>query len=280
MTRRQALGEGLVYVAGPQDRWPSLLAELFSIRQNVRLLLWRAWMDTKARYKRSILGPYWLTIGTLTFVVGYSVLAGLLFQRPLKEFLGYIAIAVVTWQLISATLVEGSKTFVSNSHEILSFRTSLLSLPIRQVLKGIITFLHGLPVVVLVVAWTDGPSPWMLLSLVGFAINLAILFPLATAIGIIAARFRDVEQMTQMLIQFMFYMSPILWKTSMLGDGMGRWVAWGNPFYYMLEVVRGPLLGEPPALWVWGVACGLVALSWLVGFGIYARFRQRVPFWV
>lgn len=278
--RGDAIGEGELYIVDANRKSLMLLNDLRGMKKDLYLILWRAWVDTKARYKRSILGPYWLSIGTLTFVIGYSILAGLLFQRPLEEFLGFIACGVITWQLISGTLVEGAKIFVSNAHELKSVRVILLGLPLKQVLRGLIGLVHSLPIVMVVVYFTDAITWHTLMFIPGLAILCLTLFGMVLLLGTLAARYRDIEQLTVMLIQFMFYMTPILWKPEMLGTGNGSWIAWCNPFYYLLTIMRQPLLGQSVEWQIWAMASGIMVISLFSGLGIYLRFRQRIPFWV
>jgi len=278
--KKAAIGSGRIYIAGNQSSARMFLDGLYTLKCEFPLLFWRAWMDIKARYKRSVLGPYWLTIGTLTFVAGYSILAGLLFQRPLEEFLGYIAASVITWQFIAMNLTEGSKIFVANSAEIQSVRTNLINLPVRLLLRSLIALLHSVPVVMVVVFFTDSINFNTLMVIPGIMILSLSLLPLAAALGTLAARYRDIEQLVGMLIQFSFYMTPILWKVELLGDGAGRFIALGNPFYYALTIVRSPLLGLPVPKEIWLAAIGCMVIANLVGYGIFAKFRQRLPFWI
>lgn len=278
--RRHAIAVGEIYRAGQISRTRMFAYEWLGLLNDMPRILWRAWMDTKARYKRSILGPYWLSIGTLTFVVGYSILAGLLFNRPLSEFLGYIACGVVVWQLISASIIEGTKVFISNAHELKSVRMNMLSLPVRQILKGLIGLAHSLPIVLIVVYFTESINFYTLMIFPGLIIAVCTLVPLSAGLGVLAARYRDIEQLMMMLVQFLFYMTPILWKVEMLGDGHGKWLAFGNPLFYLLTIIRQPLLGQPVALEVWAGALFFMAVSLVIGFGIFARFRQRIAFWV
>ena len=276
----QALADGRYYRAGTVGRGRMFRDDLSGLRQAVPLLLWRAWRDVKARYRRSVLGPYWLSIGTLTFVAGYSILAGLLFQRPLEEFLGYIACGVITWQFMSTCLVEGSKIFVANASEIRSVRTNYLGLPVRLLLRALIGFAHSLPIVLVVVFFTDSINLNTLMFIPGLILLALSLLPLVAALGTLAARYRDLEQVVVMMNQFLFYMTPLLWKSEMLGDGWGQWIALANPFYYALTIVRSPLLGEAVPLGIWAGAIGFMLLANLVGYGVYARLRQRIPFWI
>jgi len=208
------------------------------------------------------------------------MLAGLLFKRPLEEFLGYIAAGVITWQFISTNITEGSKIFVSDATEIRSVQTNLLNLPVKLFLRTLIGFLHSVPIVILVVVFTDTVNLNTLLFIPGLLLLSFSILPVATALGTLAARYRDIEQLIGMLMQFMFYMTPLLWKAELLGDGLGRWVALGNPFYHMITIVRNPLLGQPVPIEVWFGAIGFLILSNLIGFALFARYRQRIPFWI
>ena len=278
--RRKAIAEGDLYSAGNNSYCAMFVNDCIQLTYDFPRILWRAWMDTKARYKRSILGPYWLSIGTLTFITGYSILAGLLFRRPLEEFLGYIACGVIGWQLISTSLVEGTKIFIANAHEIKSVRVNLLGLPVKQVLRGLIGFAHSLPVVLIVVFFTDTINWYSLMVIPGIIIVVFTFIPISAGLGTLAARYRDIEQLMAMLVQFLFYMTPILWKVEMLGAGNGKLLAYLNPLFYALTIIRQPLLGQSVSIEIWAGALIFMSISGIVGFSIFARFRQRIPFWV
>jgi ABC-type polysaccharide/polyol phosphate export permease len=53
-----------------------------------------------------------------------------------------------------------------------------------------------------------------------------------------------------------------------------------NPLFYMIQVVRGPLLGHPPEWGIWLGALVSAAASLTLGLAIYGRFRHRVAFWL
>lgn len=278
--RRRSIAEGHIYSAGNKSRAAMLYSDVLTLRYELPLIMWRAWTDTKARYRRSILGPYWLSIGTLTFVVGYSILAGFLFKRPLEDFLGYIAAGVIGWQFISVTLIEGTKIFVVNRHEISSVRVNLLSLPTKQTIRALIAFVHSLPIVLIVIYFTDEINVHTLMLVPGLIILCGTLLPLCALLGTLASRYRDIEQLVAMLIQFFFYMTPIIWKAESLGTGTGKWIALGNPLYYELSIVRLPLLGQPVPQEFWIGAFCFMVFSLLAGALVYGRFRQRIAFWI
>jgi ABC-type polysaccharide/polyol phosphate export permease len=76
----------------------------------------------------------------------------------------------------------------------------------------------------------------------------------------------------------MFFVSPVIWQPEHVKFG-GTVLAL-NPLYYMLSVVRDPLLGRPIAWPIWLIATCLTVLMVSVGALMYIRFRNRIAYWV
>jgi ABC-type polysaccharide/polyol phosphate export permease len=57
-------------------------------------------------------------------------------------------------------------------------------------------------------------------------------------------------------------------------------VVLANPFHYLIDIVREPLLGEVPALATWLVAAAFTVLNLAIGIGLYARYRARLAYWL
>jgi len=53
-----------------------------------------------------------------------------------------------------------------------------------------------------------------------------------------------------------------------------------NPFYYLMEVVRAPLLGEPLSAQIWLVAIALTICGWSAALLMYSRVRRRIAYWL
>ncbi len=49
--------------------------------------------QVKNQYRRTVIGPWWLTLQTAAYVVGLAMLFGAIFHQPLDEFLPYVAVA-------------------------------------------------------------------------------------------------------------------------------------------------------------------------------------------
>jgi ABC-2 type transport system permease protein/lipopolysaccharide transport system permease protein len=97
-------------------------------------------------------------------------------------------------------------------------------------------------------------------------------------IGMVSARFRDIPQVINSVVQILFFLTPVFWKPESLKGH--AYVTEYNPFFHLLEVVRAPLLGGFPAAENY-VAALLITLA-NVGVSIYlfTRFRGRIAYWI
>jgi lipopolysaccharide transport system permease protein len=100
----------------------------------------------------------------------------------------------------------------------------------------------------------------------------------ALFLGMLCARFRDIAPIVASVMQLAFFMSPVLWKPELLGD-KARWLPL-NPFYTIMETVRGPLVegGASPVVWTSALLYTLATAA--VATAFFIRFRGRIAFWV
>jgi lipopolysaccharide transport system permease protein len=100
----------------------------------------------------------------------------------------------------------------------------------------------------------------------------------AILLGALCARFRDIPPIVGSVMQMAFFMSGVIWKPNQLGAS--EWILPFNPFFSLLEVVRGPLMGTIPSFAVYASAIGYSAVMCGLAWLLFARVRGRVAFWV
>jgi lipopolysaccharide transport system permease protein len=245
-----------------------------------RLSLTLGWFDIRLRYRGSMLGPFWLTISTAVMVVALGILYSQLLHIDTHEYLPYLAISLVLWNVLSTVIGEACTSFTAAEGMIRSIRLPYSIHAVRVVVRNIIILAHNVIVVIAVYAWFNvwpglaalGAIPGLLLWILdGLAICLLL--------GPVGARFRDIPPIVGSVVQIAFFISPILWKPELLQGRAGRLLSL-NPFYTMLEILRSPLLGETASWQVW-VSAGLYSAAlWLFSWLLFARARNRLAFWV
>jgi ABC-type polysaccharide/polyol phosphate export permease len=233
------------------------------------------WHDVVARYRGSILGPFWITISMGLMVAGIGVLNARLFSAEIREFIPFVAAGIVFFGTISGIINEGCETFVQAKGILSQTSMPMFTFVWRLVFRHAIYLAHNLVIVAGVLIWFGF---WRTADLPAALVGLLFLFLNAAwagmLVGIASARFRDIPQIVVSVMQFAIFMTPIFWEPSKLGRAAAFLDF--NPFYHMVEAVRAPLLGKPVAPHTYS-ALGLMALiGWAVTFFVFTRTRRRI----
>ena len=248
------------------------------------LWLHLGWQDIKQRYRRSVLGPFWITIATGTMAVALGGLYSKLFHLELSKHLPYVTLGLIIWNLINAAILEGADVFVANEGLIKQLPTPLSVHVYRLVWRQVILFGHN--IVIFVVIAIIFPQPWKWTDLTFIpALGLIVLncVWVALCFGILATRYRDISPLLFSLVQLLFYMTPIIWNDETLRQqGAGGWsrIIELNPLLHYVDIVRAPLIGADQELRHWVVVIVLTIVGWIVTAFAMRQYRARVPYWV
>lgn len=256
-------------------------ADLYTSFRKIRLPLYLAWADIRQRYRRSSLGPFWITISTGVMIACLGIIFGNLFETPIQEFFPFLSAGLIIWGLVSSTISESTTVFTTAEAVIRQLPLPLFTHVLRLVTRNVYIFFHNLiiyPIVLLVVQKSIGPE--FILFIPGFFLLLVNLLWMSLLLGIICARFRDLVQIVQSFLQIVFYITPIIWMPGLLARRTAAMVLEPNPFYHLLEIVRGPLLGQVPTLTNWMVSAALAILGWLLTVVFFNKFRNRIAYWL
>jgi ABC-2 type transport system permease protein len=261
------------------------------------------WQDIKQRYRRSVIGPLWITISMGTTALALGLLYSQLFHQDIATFLPYVTAGFVIWNFILGCVVEGTDVFIANEGLIKHLPAPITVHVLRMVWRQVLFFLHNLAVyvVVLVIFFPKLTSPYhmegdsfthpgiswsILLAIPAMLLVIINAVWVALLFGIISTRFRDIPPVINSFINLIFFMTPIVWHTGVLNKvtaGEGNWrllIAELNPLYHYVEIVRAPLLGQAQSWHHWVVVGAFTVVGWALAFVALRNYRARVSYWV
>jgi lipopolysaccharide transport system permease protein len=193
----------------------------------------------------------------------------------------------VLWNFISTLTAEGCTCFTLAESMIRAMRMPLSLHAARVVVRNILVLAHNIVVIVVVfIIMHKLPGHFAFMILPALALWLVDAVAVSLLLGVFCARYRDVPPIIASIMQIAFFVSPVLWSPAVLAHrGLGIYLVKWNPFYALLEIVRGPLLGSPLlgsplAAETWGVAAGYSAILVLLAAVAFARARARIAYWV
>lgn len=248
------------------------------------LWLHLGWQDIKQRYRRSVLGPFWITIATGSAAVAMGGLYSKLFHLELSVHLPYVTLGLIVWNLINASILEGADVFIANEGLIKQLPTPLSVHVYRLVWRQMILFAHNIVIYLIVAIIFPKPWSWADLSVIpALALIMLNCVWVSICFGVLATRYRDVGPLLSSVVQLLFYMTPIVWNDAYLrqqADNRWRRAIEFNPLLHYLDIVRAPLLGARQELHHWAVVLALTVIGWTMAVVVLRQYRARVAYWV
>jgi ABC-type polysaccharide/polyol phosphate export permease len=247
--------------------------------RNWQLWSMLGWNDIQQRYRRSALGPFWITISMAIFVVLLGVIYSRLFHQDIVVFLPYVATGLIVWGFIAGTTTEACSAFIENAGIIRQIRLPYTIYAMRMVWRALIVFLHNVVMIVPIALLFHLDFGFAtLLVLPGLLLVILNQIWASIVIGIVATRFRDITQLVATGIQILMFVTPIMWPMSAISDA--KLIAEINPFYHLIELVRAPLLGQVVEPLSWVVVFAMCVGGYALAALLLSRAHRRLVYWL
>lgn len=239
-----------------------------------------AWQDIKLRYRRSMLGPFWITISMAVTIGMTGFLYGSLFHFRLKEYFPLFASGMLIWSFISAQLNESTHIFADAEHFLKQIKLPFSVFLFKNIAKNFIIFLHNIVIFIPIIFIFHLPINFFSgIALLGLLLLLINAFTIGMILAIIGTRYRDLTQVVASLTQVFFFLTPIIWVPAMLPKSY-QFAVYLNPIAQFIEMIRNPLMGLPPSLYAVCMTVAVTLISFIIAFYIFARFRARIAYWL
>jgi ABC-type polysaccharide/polyol phosphate export permease len=228
----------------------------------------------------TILGPVWLVLQPLLWILAMFYLVQPTLPNQKVNYQLYIAIGVILYSSVQTFITGGTQVFVREKGLILNVALPLSVFAFKNAARVVIEMLIMSPIIlVTMIFYPPASGPAMFLAIPGLLILFVFGFGVTLALGTLSARFADVIYMTQALMRVMLFVTPVFWLPD-LTRGPRLLIANLNPLYHLLAVVRDPLMGKVPPLIHYQIAIPLALTAFVVGLLLFTRFRGRVPVWI
>src|SRR6185312_432098 len=113
------------------SRYQLALTDIKDGLMNWHIWFLLSWQDIKLRYRRSTLGPLWITLSMAVTIYTMGLLYSHLFKMDLTTYYPFLATGMLTWSLISTLLNEGTSIFVESEHFIKQMKQPYITFILR-----------------------------------------------------------------------------------------------------------------------------------------------------
>jgi lipopolysaccharide transport system permease protein len=232
--------------------------------------------ENRARFARSKLGWLWMILNPL----GQALVLALVLSKVLSaKFEGinseyayamYLLSGSLGWALFTEITTRCLTLFQDNANALKKINFPRVTLPIIVVGSALLNhFLLAFCTLSIFIALGHGIQPVIAWLPVVMVINIAFALGLGLLLGIINVFLRDISQAFPMILQFWFWMTPIVYQSSMLPDSFTQYMRY-NPMFYIIKSYQNILTYQiAPAytddlLWMAAGSLGLLGLAFII----------------
>ena len=252
------------------------LKELWQYREVFIALALRG---IKARYKQSVLGILWVIIQPIVTCLVFTIVFGH-FVRVDSEDTPYpvfVFSGLLLWQFFSRNLGEGTGSLVANSAFINKVYFPRMGIPLIGLLASTVDFLLALVVLFVLMIWFDAAfQPQIVFAPLIIFVTFCLSYAGALIFAPLNAIYRDVGMAIGYGIQFLMYLSPVIYPVSFLPEKF-QWLFDFNPVATLLDWMRWALIGtELPSARAFIVLSGSVVVVFILGRTIFRKLEPTI----
>lgn len=198
--------------------------------------------EFQLKYQNSLLGAAWSILNPLSMIVIYTVIFSQIMKARLPgadsiyAYSVYLCAGIIAWNLFSEMTGRFQNVFLENANALKKLDFPKAILFVIVILNSLLNFVIIGSIFLFFLAITGQLPGWEILLVIPVLILQMILsIGLGLTLGVLNVFFRDVGHLFNIVIQFWFWLTPIVYSLSMLPDFLQRIIMLLNPMAPIIE---------------------------------------------
>lgn len=251
--------------------------------------------EVRGKYRRTALGQLWSLANPIAAILIYTFIFSFIFRLPaqvgnpsgLDNYALWLVCGLLPWLFFHRVLTVGTESLVANAGLIQKVYFPRIVLPLSLANATFFTWLLEMGVLIVALTLLGAPVlPWLPLVVLFMVVFGLFSVGLAMIFSIINVYFRDLSYLLTVVLQFWFYLTPVLYpvelvetQSTALGGFLGTPITLLdlytlNPVEGFIEIFRNLLYDNRLP----GFSTVIVALVWTVsaiGFGTWIYSKKE-----
>ena len=253
----------------------SLLKELWDYRGFIKGSVKR---EFQLKYQNSMLGAAWTVINPLAMIAVYTLIFSQVMKAKLPGATGafsysiFLCAGLFTWGLFVEVTCRSQNIFIENANLIKKLSFPRITLPVIVILNALINFAIGFILFIVFLLISGNFPGWVFISIIPvLLLQLVFSAGLGIILGILNVFFRDVGQLYGVILQFWFWLTPIVYSPTIIPERM-RYLLKINPMASIMKAYQGIFVEMQVPAWqslIFPAVLGIVFC--LLGMRLYIR---------
>jgi len=233
--------------------------------------------ELKVRYKSSFLGYFWSIAAPLLQAIIYYYAFKFIIKINIENYSVFLIVGLFPWQWFSNSIMSSIFAIIGNAQLIKKTAMPREILIVATVLNDTVHFILSIPVILIFTFLLDLKINLLCLLFLPLAIIIQLLTTLgiAFAVSAIGVYFRDIERLLVLFLNFLFYLTPIIYNVNMIPENFRKIVAILNPIFSIIELYRSLLIYGKLINQYWLISAIQSIIIFSIGFLIFKKLKWR-----
>jgi len=236
--------------------------------------------DIIKRYKRSLIGPWWITLSTFFLILGISLLYSIILNQDFKTHIFNLSINLIIWIFIRESIVDSCQSLIESKNLIMNEQFNIIVFALRVILRNLIIFAHNTLIIFLLLLFLK--DKFELYGVLLFFLNLFLLvlflIPICISVSLISTRFRDFQMIVTNIMQLLFFISPILFTKQLVSNV--EWIININPFAMLMLLISESLTENKINLDYFFYIIFYFLFFYFFNLKIYSYYKKKITYWL
>ncbi|MGA2583104.1 MAG: ABC transporter permease [Tepidisphaeraceae bacterium] len=250
-----------------------------------RELIWQLSLrEMQGKYRGSYLGMIWALVTPLLTLMVYTFVFHFVFHahwtdQPDENFMVYamnMFSGIIAFNVFSESTVRAPLLIVQNMNFVKKVVFPLEVLPVSVVAAAVMHSLLALVILVVGAACGAGPLHWTLVLLpIVFLPLIMFTTGICWILSSLGVFLRDLGNVVQVVVQLLFFATPVTYPLTRIGDPRIRLAMLINPLTSMVvNFHRVTNEGLPPELGSYSYSLAAGALAAIVGYAWFMKIKR------
>ena len=251
----------------------NIIRDLYNYRE---LLKTNIKKDIGGKYKHSFLGILWSFINPLLQITVYAFVFQVILKSNIENYAVYLCCGLIPWQFFSSIVLRGASTMVDNGNIIKKVYFPREILPISLVSSECINFIISTTIILGFVIFAGiGLSKYIIIYFLILFIQYIVSIGVAFITSSITVYFRDLQHILGIVIQLLFYGTPIVYSIDAVPENL-KWVVKLNPMSYIIEGYRAIFYNKTlPNFYDLGKSFIVGIILCIIGYIVFKKLEKR-----
>ena len=238
--------------------------------------------DFKAKYAGSILGIAWAFLQPIITIILYWFIFQLGFKsQPVSNFpfILWLIAGLIPWFFISDSISSATTCLEEYGYLVKKIVFNIDILPLIKVISVCLVQIVLLLFTILIFSiYGYYPDQYYVQILVYLIYSFVLILGIAYFTSTIYVFFKDIIQIVSVILQIIFWTTPIVWDLSIMPRGIQDIIVY-SPFYYIIIGFRNIFINKK---WFWEIGIsetlyywGIIIIFYVVGRIVFVKCKDH-----